>query len=70
MAGQNTSLTIIGRALGHRTPQATAVYARLTIDPVREAVDRAATAMLTIGGQTAMLTVEQTGKEGADDGKT
>jgi integrase len=68
MAGQNTSLTIIGRALGHRTPQATMVYARLAIDPVREAVDRAATAMLTIGGQTKMLTGEPVKQEANADG--
>jgi integrase len=67
MAGQNTSLTIIGRALGHRTPQATMVYARLAIDPIREAVDKATTAMLTVGGQTNMLTVELPKAEGSDN---
>jgi integrase len=63
MAGQNASLSIIGRALGHRTPQATAVYARLAIDPIREAVEQATTVMLTIGGQAKLLTKE----EGQDD---
>lgn len=62
MAGQNVSLQIIGKMLGHRTPQATAVYSRLTLDPVRHAVDSAATAMLTAGKQTQMLTVEQEGQ--------
>jgi integrase len=68
MAGQNTSLTIIGKALGHRTPQSTMVYARLAIDPVRKAVNKAATAMLTIGGQTKLLAAEP--ERGDDDGQT
>ena len=55
MAGQNTSLPIIGRALGHKTAVATMVYSRLSLDPVREAVDRATSAMLTAGGQTRLL---------------
>ncbi len=36
---------IIGKSLGHKTQQATAIYARLSIDPVRESVTRAANAM-------------------------
>lgn len=44
------SLPIIGRSLGHRTPSATAIYARLSDDPVRESVERATSAMLTAGG--------------------
>lgn len=55
MAGQNVSLTIIGKALGHKTASATMIYSRLSLDPVREAVDRAATAILTGGGQMKML---------------
>ena len=68
MAGQNTSLTIIGKALGHKTPQATMIYSRLSLDPVREAVDRATTAMLTAGGQTKLLGTEVV--EGSDDANT
>jgi integrase len=41
MAIQNVSPTIIGKALGHRSPQATAIYARLTQDPVRQALENA-----------------------------
>ena len=58
MAGQNTSLLIVGKALGHRTPQATAIYARLSLDPVRQAVDSAAAAMLAAGKLTNLLTIE------------
>ncbi len=36
---------IIGKSLGHKTQQATAIYARLNMDPVRESVSRAADAM-------------------------
>jgi len=46
MAMQGTTLQVIGKGLGHRCLQATEVYARLSTDPVREAVDKATTAML------------------------
>jgi integrase len=36
---------IIGKSLGHKTQQATAIYARLNLDPVRESVNRATEAM-------------------------
>lgn len=36
---------IIGKSLGHKTQQATAIYARLNIDPVRESVARAVDSM-------------------------
>ena len=61
MAGQNVSLPIIGRALGHKTAIATMVYSRLALDPVREAVDRATSAMLAAGGQAKMLEAEKGG---------
>jgi integrase len=37
---------MIGRTLGHKTSQSTAVYARLNIDPVRDSVEKATEAML------------------------
>ena len=37
---------MIGSTLGHKSTQATAIYARLNIDPVRDAVERATQAML------------------------
>lgn len=45
MAMQNVSLTIIGKALGHRSPQATSIYARLTQDPVRQALENSQAAL-------------------------
>jgi integrase len=43
------SLTVIGKSLGHRSGTATAIYARLALDPVRESMNKAVTAMLTAG---------------------
>lgn len=40
---------IIGKSLGHKTQQATAIYARLNLDPVRASVERAADAMFASG---------------------
>ena len=39
------SLPIVGKALGHKTSQATAIYARLNLDPVRAAMGQAIEAM-------------------------
>ncbi|MCL4486329.1 MAG: site-specific integrase [Nitrospirae bacterium] len=46
MTIQGTSLSITGRALGHKTSQATSVYARLNLDPVRTAVESTVKTML------------------------
>ena len=48
-AAMGTSLTIIGKSLGHRDHKATEVYARPQLDPVREAVNKAVSAMVTAG---------------------
>lgn len=45
MAMQGASTALIGRALGHRDPKATAVYARLTTDPVAAAMAQAVAAL-------------------------
>ena len=44
------SLHVIGKSLGHKDIAATAIYARLGLDPVRRAVDTAAAAMLAVKG--------------------
>jgi integrase len=44
------SLQIIGKSLGHESLEATKVYSRLNLDPVRESVARAQQAMLMAGG--------------------
>lgn len=38
MAGAGVSTTIVGKTLGHKSQAATAIYARLAIEPVRNAV--------------------------------
>lgn len=39
------SLQIIGKSLGHKSPQSTQVYARLNLDPVRASIEKAVDAM-------------------------
>ena len=40
MAAQGESLPMIGKVLNHSQPSSTAIYARLHIDPVREAMEK------------------------------
>lgn len=49
-AKTGASLAIIGKSLNHKTPQATAIYARLDLDPVRQSVNTATAAMLEAAG--------------------
>lgn len=49
-AKTGASLSIIGKSLNHKTHQATAIYARLDLDPVRASVNTATTAMLAAAG--------------------
>ncbi|MDE2099352.1 MAG: site-specific integrase [Patescibacteria group bacterium] len=46
-ANTGTSLHIIGKSLGHNSLRATYIYGRLQLDPVRQAMDKAAKAMLS-----------------------
>lgn len=41
------SLQIIGKSLGHKSSEATQIYARLNIDPVRASIEKATEAMFT-----------------------
>ena len=41
MAAKGASLTVIGKGLGHKSTSTTAIYSRLNIDPVREAMESA-----------------------------
>ena len=45
-AAGGTSLGIIGKSLGHKSLAATAIYAQLDLDPVREAVLTATRTMI------------------------
>lgn len=49
-AKTGASLTIIGKSLNHKTHQATQIYARLDLDPVRASVDTATSAMMVAAG--------------------
>ncbi|MFU1519407.1 tyrosine-type recombinase/integrase [Vreelandella alkaliphila] len=51
-AKHGASLAIIGKSLNHKSVQATAIYARLDIDPVRDSVTRAVDNLLAAGGVT------------------
>lgn len=44
------SLSIIGKSLNHKTYQATTIYARLDLDPVRQSVETATNAMMEAAG--------------------
>ncbi len=47
-----TPLPIIGKSLGHKSSQATEVYARLELDPVREAMQKATSTILKLAHDT------------------
>jgi integrase len=49
LASSGTSLPIIGRALIHKTPEATMVYARLIVAPDRNAMEEATAAIRKTG---------------------
>lgn len=48
-AGSGSSLPIIGKSLGHSSSQATEIYSRLHLDPVRASVETATAAILAAG---------------------
>jgi integrase len=48
-AAAGVSLPVIGKTLGHRSSDATEVYARLHLDPVRDAIRQATGALLAAG---------------------
>ena len=49
-ARTGASLPIIGKSLNHKTSQATLIYARLDLDPVRQSVNTATAAMMEAAG--------------------
>jgi len=49
-ARDGASLVLIGKTLNHRDPQSTAIYARLDMDPIRQSVTRATSAMFQAAG--------------------
>lgn len=49
-ARTGASLLVIGKSLNHKTHQATGIYARLDLDPVRQSVNTATAAMMEAAG--------------------
>lgn len=63
-AKTGASLAIIGKSLNHKNQSTTAIYARLDLDPVRQPVNTATSAMMAAAGlrQTAdVLPIKQMG---------
>ena len=49
-AKTGASLAIIGKSLNHKNQNTTAIYARLDLDPVRDSVNAATSAMMAAAG--------------------
>lgn len=58
-AMSGASLPIIGRALGHKSVEATQIYARLQVDPVRAAMELATSQMLDKAGYKSKGNVDR-----------
>lgn len=56
-AKTGASLVIIGKSLNHKNQNTTAIYARLDLDPVRDSVNKATSAMMTAAGLNAAAEV-------------
>ena len=56
-AKTGASLAIIGKSLNHKSQQTTAIYARLDLDPVRQSVNLATSAMFEAAGLKAAAEV-------------
>ena len=68
-AKQGSSLAIIGKSLNHKSLAATAIYARLDLDPVRASVNSATSAMLEAAGikKSAEVVAIRGGNAGAKE---
>ncbi len=63
LAGSGESLQLIGKVLNHRDVSTTAIYARLNLDPVRQALERNATKMLEAAAPQRTLAVRPKAKK-------
>ena len=59
LAKTGASLLIIGKSLNHKSIQSTVIYARLDLDPVRDSVNLATTAMLNAAGRKGTTTANE-----------
>lgn len=62
-AKTGASLVIIGKSLNHRSQQASAIYARLDLDPVRESLEKATSAILHASGIENIVSLTNGGTE-------
>ncbi len=67
LAASGYGLPMIGRVLNHSQPSATAVYARLDLEPVRRALEANAQAMLEVE-RSAAAEIAKNGLEANDEG--
>lgn len=68
MAAGGASLPIIGKALQHKSVNTTAIYARLNIDPVREAMEKATRTIVRLGKKSARKRTAGSEPKGTGDG--
>ena len=54
-AKTGASLPVIGKSLNHKNQSTTAIYARLDLDPVRSAMEKATAAMLEAANAPAKV---------------
>lgn len=57
-ANSGASLQMIGRTLGHKSQAATLVYAHLLMDPIRQSMETATSAILEAGGMKTSAEIE------------
>lgn len=67
-AGAGVSMPIIAKTLGHSSLDATEIYARVNLDPVRQAVMTATRAMLAAANAPAQLPATKSKAKAADRG--
>ena len=69
LAASGYGLPMIGRVLNHSQPSATAVYARLDLEPVRRALEANAQAMLEVERSPAAELAKNTPGTADDEGR-
>jgi len=69
LAASGYGLPMIGRVLNHSQPSATAVYARLDLEPVRRALEANAQAMLEVERSPAAELAKNTPGAADDEGR-
>ena len=70
LAASGYSLPMIGRVLNHSQPSATAIYARLDLEPVRVALEANAHAMLAVQPTAATTAKDTSATTGARERRT